>query len=59
MMKKIDDELAKPKQDMVKYRQCREELRNEIREMYADGKISERSYEKLNNRVSEYEDKPI
>jgi YVTN family beta-propeller protein len=59
MMKKIDDELGKPKQNMVEYLQRREELRDEIRDMHANGKISERSYEKLNNMVSEYEDKPM
>jgi uncharacterized coiled-coil DUF342 family protein len=59
MMKNIDDQLSKPNEDIVEYRKRADELRDKIQNMYTEGKISESSYEKLNNKVSRYQDKPI
>jgi uncharacterized membrane-anchored protein YhcB (DUF1043 family) len=59
MMKNIDDQLSKPNEDIVEYQKRADELRDKIQNMYTEGKISESSYEKLNNKVSQYQDKPI
>jgi len=58
MMKNIDDELSKPHQNIAEYQKHADELRKKIQDIYTEGKINESSYKRLNNKVSEYEQKP-